>query len=373
MRSVQTSSCSQSVRRSPLASALVALLIAACAEPTQVLEPPPVEVEETTQGPGYASATLSVEPEIPKAVDDGCDSLPMFLLAGQSNMEGNVNTELFTSLLAELGKGSDDDLQERLLAALNYWYFEVDDGYASYGWSDEMADLQTAELIAYRDQGLMGADLTAPHADTYCSFNDTPVDRLAVNCGYPFGPELMLGHARAAAGHRPTSLVKVARGGSTLFTDWLSPSSGGEVGADYVLLQERIASFAKSPAGVHPACAAEECHWGAFIWFQGENDSFEQSHAATYESNLRNLLADVRAEVGDPELPVIIVQTGSWAQSLYFGRQVAEAQQRIDYEDANAELVVTDDLSGFYHYDPAAQLIIGKRIADVLETMLECD
>lgn len=324
----------------------------------------PAQVLDVSLQPGGASP--------PVTYDDGCDQRPMFLLAGQSNMEGNVSDELFGKLLDELGKGPDEDLRSRLLAALNNWYFEYDDGYASYGYTDEMADLQLTEMIAYRDQGLLGADFVTPLPDTYCAFNDAPIASLELNCGYPFGPELMLGHARAAAGHSSTSYIKVARGGSTLFTDWRSPSSG-QVGADYELLQERIGSLAMNPAGVHPACAVEDCYWAAFIWFQGENDSFDQAQASAYEANLGSLLADVRAEVGDPELPVIVVQTGAWAQSLHYGRKVAAAQQRVVDQDAHAQLVVTDDLSGFYHYDPAAQLVIGKRIADALESVLTCD
>ncbi len=317
--------------------------------------------------PGGASTQGTQESE------DRCDSLPMFLLAGQSNMEGNVDLPLFTSVLEELRPGSDDDLQERLIAALHYWYFEVDDGYASYGWSPAMAELETSALIAYRDQGLLDAGLTEPHPELYCSFGDAAVTPLALNCGHPFGPELMAGHAWAAAGRSTTSFVKVARGGTTLFTDWRSPSAGGEVGSDYRRLRRTIASLATDPAVVHPDCATEECRWGAFVWFQGENDSFEQSHSERYEHNLRSLLADVRAEVGVPELPVIVVQTGAWAQSLYFGEGVAAAQQRVVDGDEHAQLIPTDDLSGFYHYDPVAQLVIGKQVADAVERALDCE
>ena len=365
MRCFRTLSCSANVRARHCALALVPVLATACADPMLPDGGGPRggdDASEDSEGDGT-----------PHDTDEACASLPMFLLAGQSNMEGNVDTALFTSLLDELGKGSNDDLEARMLAALRSWYFEANDGYASYGYTDAMAELEIDQLIAYRDQGWMGPDLTAPHAETYCSFNDAPVAPLAASCGHPFGPELMLGHVWATSGQPTTSLVKVARGGTTLFTDWRSPASGGEVGPDYLLLQKKIAALATDPASVHPTCAEDACRWAAFIWFQGENDSLEESHASAYEDNLRNLLADVRAEVGDPALPVIVVQTGAWAQSLGFGADVAAAQQRVVDEDAHAQLVETYDLSGFYHYDPAAQLIIGRRIADAVETELGCD
>jgi len=348
-----------STRRS--ACLLGCLAAAACAGPTEPEPRPPREPEET-------GATV---PTTPAPEEDGCEGLPMFLLAGQSNMEGNVDSALFASLLDELAQGSDDDLRDRLLAALHYWYFEVDDGYASYGYTSEMADLEIEALIAYRDAGLVGPDLTAPHADTYCAF-DGPAAPLAGGCGYPFGPELMAGHAWAVGGGAPTSFVKVAEGGSTLFTDWRSPASGGVVGPEFQRLSRTIVSLASDPAATHPACADQACRWGAFVWFQGENDSFEEQNASEYESNLRNLLADVRAAAADPELPVIVVQTGAWAQSLDYGREVAAAQQRVVDDDPRATLVVTDDLSGYYHYDPAAQLIIGARVYDAILSLVDC-
>jgi hypothetical protein len=343
---------------------------AACSDapaPTPKASPPEVETSaptETTPDETTPLPTVTTPPEEPPP------SLPMFLLAGQSNMEGNVDERLFTNLLAELSGGSDDDLPLRLDAVLDHWYFVFDEGYASYGHTEAMAELQIESLISLRDQGLLGPDLTAPHADVLCSFNGDPAP-LAMNCGYPFGPELMFGHQWAAAGNTTTSLIKVARGGTTLFVDWRPPSSGGEVGSDYLRLQQQISVLSTDPARVNPACAEQACHWAAFIWFQGENDSFERSHASSYEANLRSLLADVRSEVGDPLLPVIVVQTGAWAQSLEFGAGVAAAQQRIVDEDEHAQLIVTDDLSGFYHYDPAAQLIIGQRIADAVQGALD--
>ena len=122
---------------------------------------------------------------------------------------------------------------------------------------------------------------------------------------------------------------------------------------------------------MHPTCLEQECRFAAFIWFQGENDSFDEENATAYEQNLTNLIADVRAEIGSLSLPVIIVQIGAWAQSMSFGTTVAAAQQAVAQADPLAELVTTDDLSGFYHYDPAAQLIMGERIAKVLAAVQE--
>jgi hypothetical protein len=78
----------------------------------------------------------------------------------------------------------------------------------------------------------------------------------------------------------------------------------------------------------------------------------------------------VRKDVGSPTLPVVIIQTGAWAQSLKSGKTVAAAQTSVVKADKYARIVNTADLSGFYHYDPAAQLIIGERVALAVKSLL---
>jgi hypothetical protein len=81
--------------------------------------------------------------------------------------------------------------------------------------------------------------------------------------------------------------------------------------------------------------------------------------------------------VGSPTLPVVIVQIGSWAQSITTGAQntasgkkVADAQTAVVKADKYARIVSTSDLNGFYHYDSASQLIIGERVALAVKALL---
>ena len=207
-----------------------------------------------------------------------------------------------------------------------------------------------------------------------CSINDESLAFLEQNCGYPFGPELTLGHYLAKDSRASTSLIKVALGGTTLYTDWLSPSAaanvGRAIGPQYEVLKTRINSLQNAPESVNSNCVRVTCEWSAFIWFQGENDSFDFENADSYEENLRALIADVRIEAGAPNLPVVIVGTGYWAQSMDFGTVVAMAQQVIAEEDDSIVLVRTNDLSRFFHYDPPSQMIIGERIGIALKKLL---
>jgi hypothetical protein len=337
-----------------VAACLVALLAGACGGD-----------DGGVKAPSSLATTAPAPSPAPASRD-----MPVFLLAGQSNMQGHVSAELFGELLAELTPAPAPGLEQRLVGHLRNWYLHTNDGYASYGYSEPMAAFQASELVRLRADGLVGSALTQPHPTVMCATNNSAVAALATQCGSPFGPELVLGHALAKTLATPTSLIKVALGGSTLHVDWRSPGAGEPVGDQYKLLRARIQSLRQSPASVHPDCAARRCQWAAFVWFQGENDTFDMNHARAYEQNLRRLIADVRAEAAAPALPVVIVQIGSWAQSMPHGRTVAEAQQTVARGDRRTRLVNTSDLSGFYHYDPAAQLLIGERVAKAVQELL---
>jgi hypothetical protein len=309
--------------------------------------------------------------------------LPMFLMAGQSNMEGNVDATLLQSLLTELASSaSTDTIKTNMAELIRYWHVDANNGYAKYGYTPQMAAFEASELVRLKATGLVGANLTTPNPKVFCAWNSSTVSQLVFStlptkCGGP-GPELVLGQALTKAGYSTTSLIKVAVGGTNLYSDWRSPlsvPSGGNEGYLYTRLRTRIQSLKTTPASVNPSCATKACKWSAFIWFQGEADSDNNpqkssANADAYEQNLKNLIADVRKDAGSPTLPVVIVQTGAWAQSLAFGKIVAAAQTAVVNADKYARIVNTSDLSGFYHYDPAAQLIIGERVALAVQSLL---
>ncbi len=294
-----------------------------------------------------------------------------FLLAGQSNMQGNVDQTLATSLLSELGSGPSNTKQTRVAQALDTWYQTFNNGYARYAASPEVSANEAAQLDQLSSAAVVGNYLTEPRDDVLCSRNGALPAPLAFGCGNPFGPELTLGRMAGETLTGPVALTKVVEGGTTLYAEWLSPSAATEHGRStgrlYLKLAEQMHALAAAGTKIHPRCADGNCRWDAFVWFQGENDGFSAASGAEYESNLRHLVADVRKDTGNPELPVVIVQIGYWAKTAASsGLAVHGAQARIAAEDPHVSLVVTDDLSRFYHYDPAAQWIIGARIGVAL-------
>jgi Carbohydrate esterase, sialic acid-specific acetylesterase len=225
-----------------------------------------------------AAASRTPAPSPPPSASS---AMPVYLLAGPSNMEGHGDEALFGNLLADLSNSNAAWLTARLVERLRSWCFDTNDGYASYGYLTAMAKYQATHLIRLRGHGWVVDQVRQPH------------------------------------------------------------------------------STVSSPASVHPHCATKECEWAAFVFFQGENDSFDAASASAYKKSLRLLIADVRKGVGNPNLPLVVVQIGNWAQSLPYGQSVAVAQQAAVNSDAGAQLAQTSDLSGFYHHGPASKLTIG--------------
>lgn len=64
------------------------------------------------------------------------------------------------------------------------------------------------------------------------------------------------------------------------------------------------------------------------------------------------------------------MKLGRWRFDSDLGRQVMAAQQEFVDNDPYAAIVEThEDLSSFYHFEAAAQLVIGDRVARALESL----
>ena len=129
-----------------------------------------------------------------------------------------------------------------------------------------------------------------------------------------FGPELEFGHVMGNALPNQVLLIKTAWGGKSLSKDFRPPSSGGEVGPYYTKMladvREALADLKKS----FPDYDGGGYELAGFVWWHGWNDFCGGNTAVEeYEKNLVNLIKDVRADLKAPNLPVVIGElTGPW-------------------------------------------------------------
>jgi len=253
---------------------------------------------------------LSHAPALPSPADG---PVKVFILAGQSNMEGKVQNPLL---------------------------------------EHQGTDPATAEMFAHlRDeQGWVERD------DVFIKFLGRH-GGLTLGYGSPgrTGVELELGTVLGDHFEEPVLLIKTAWGGHSLYKLFRSPSAGlpseetlqaeldkavqrverqnaenerddplptmedivEPYGSSYRNMMAEIAETYASYETLFPALAGRELELAGFFWHQGWNDQYNGAEQE-YESNMRHFIHDVRADLEAPDLPFVIGvmgQNGSEAAS----------------------------------------------------------
>lgn len=141
-----------------------------------------------------------------------------------------------------------------------------------------------------------------------------------------FGPELTFGATIREHVEGPSLIIKAAWGGKSLHGDFLSPSGaellkGKETGPYYKAMCAHVKSVLTDPGKYCPAydkTAGYEI--AGFVWFQGWNDQEaknEQLYTSTnppfkvYGDLLACFIRDVRKEFNAPEMPFVIGVIGT--------------------------------------------------------------
>ncbi len=206
----------------------------------------------------------------------------VFILAGQSNMEGQGVVEMDHPKYYNGGKGN-------------------------LVWS--MAHSKSADKMKH----LKDADgRWVVRDDVRISFkNKRGVRTGPLSIGFTgyggkshIGPELQFGHVVGDYLDEQVLLIKTAWGGKSLAKDFRPPSSGGTVGPHYTKMLEEVRA-ALSALGDQKYSVA------GFVWFQGWNDMYGKGVPEEYEVNLIRLAADIRKEFKSPRLPFVIGELGN--------------------------------------------------------------
>lgn len=225
--------------------------------------------------------------EVPAA--DGGGPVRIFILAGQSNMEGYGGIATLDALGAHPTQGS-------LLKKIRN-----DDG--SFVVRDDV-------FISYlRGKEAIKGPLTFGQG--------AHKDRM--------GPELLFGITMGDACKDPVLLIKTAWGGKDLYCDFRPPSAGKPAYEIPGKPRESGAFYRKMVAEVHqcldnldadfPQFKGRSKQLCGFAWFQGWNDmcadkTIKQQVFDEYATNFAHLVQDLRAEFKVPSLPVVVGEVG---------------------------------------------------------------
>ena len=220
------------------------------------------------------------------------DTVQVYILAGQSNMEGQGVVDMDHPKYYNGGKGILNRVMANSKNAAQYRHLK--DAKGDWTVRDDV-------FVRFRNrQGVMAGGLTI-------GFTGYGSDKSR----HHIGPELQIGHQLGDAVDSPVLLIKTAWGGKSLYKDFRPPGAGGEVGEYYTRMHAEMKEALENVGSEFPSLKGRSIEIAGFIWFQGWNDMFNKDALAEYEANLTHLIKDVRKEYKKPNLPVVIGELGN--------------------------------------------------------------
>ena len=124
------------------------------------------------------------------------------------------------------------------------------------------------------------------------------------------GPEFQFGHVIGDRLPHPVVIIKTAWGGKSLHRDFRPPSAGGEVGPFYRQMIDHIQEVLRDLKKVWPDYDGRPYEIAGFGWHQGWNDGLKIERVREYEQNLTHLIHDLRRALQVADLPVVIAVSG---------------------------------------------------------------
>lgn len=252
-------------------------------------------------------------------VDGAKPPLKVFLLAGQSNMEG---------------KGVAFETDGSKVNGTLEWQLGVDHSYLPL--CPTMGPIPRAGCRAEGANftGLYDASLPSNWTSfpgVFAAYkgsrdlNGTMTVGYGVNSNNAWiGPEYGFGKTMGEYyrdnGGNEVLVIKVCWGGTSIEKDWRPPSSGNITGWCYTNFTQMVhEALDKGLSDLVPGYdySSDSYEIAGFGWHQGWNDGCSQQATDDYESNLVNLIHDIRAEFKTPQLPVSIALSGfgGWGQA----------------------------------------------------------
>ena len=232
----------------------------------------------------------------------------VFVLAGQSNMEGKSKVSL---------------------------------------WDHQAKDPKTKDFFAHLRDG----DGWVKSADVFINFLGRH-GKLTVGYGSPncCGSEFEFGHVLGEHFQEPVVLIKAAWGGHSLYKNFRPPSAPlpseeilqaelkqarervrknnekrnqnnklptmddikSRYGASYRMMMKEVKDVMDNYGQLFPELKGRKLEIAGFYWFQGFNDQFGKQAPDEYKSNMKHFIKDVRTDLGKPELPFVIAAIGTY-------------------------------------------------------------
>ena len=236
-------------------------------------------------------------------------SFQVFLLAGQSNMQGQGVVDMDHPKYYNGGKGTLVRVMKESKSQGLYKHLKDKNG--------KWVERDDAFIRHRNKQGVMAGGVSIGFTG-YGSMNSR----------HHIGPELQIGHRLGDFYKEPVLLIKTAWGGKSIYKDFRPPSAGGETGEYYQRMLMEVDEALKNYQEEFPVLKGMKPKWGGFIWFQGWNDMFNKDALAQYEENLVHLIKDLRTHLNQPNLPVVVGELGNMGEDAGTNMKLIREAQR---------------------------------------------
>jgi len=288
--------------------------------------------------------SLVLTPAAPAAVAADSGTVKVFILAGQSNMEGKAPNALL---------------------------------------DHQATDPKTRELFAH----LRMEEQWIVRDDVFIKFLNRK-GPLTVGYGSPgrTGPELEFGTVMGNHFNEPVILIKAAWGGHSLYKLFRSPSAGFPAaealqkeleraqasvkasneknkkndplptmeeikkayGSSYRNMMAEVKDVMNNSATLFPALKGKKPELAGFVWFQGWNDQYNGAETE-YASNMQHFIRDVRKDLNAPKLPFVIGVMGQNGSKPAGGAMLTIQKAQLGMNDVpefagNVKAIRTDVL-----------------------------
>lgn len=235
---------------------------------------------------------------------NAAESVKVYILAGQSNMEGKAQNKL---------------------------------------WEHQAVAPETRDFFAHLRDG----DSWIVRDDVFIKFlNRYGPLTLGYGSRDRTGSEFEFGYVMGEHHDAPVLLIKTAWGGHSLYKLFRSPSNPApqamieqelnqrqertrknneknnkndplptmdeiksEYGESYRNMLQEIRETQENYASMFPPLEGKQLEFAGFFWFQGWNDQYNGAETE-YQSNLRHFINDVRQDLNAPKLPFVIAMMG---------------------------------------------------------------
>ena len=249
-------------------------------------------------------------------------TLKVFILAGQSNMVGHGKVEF----------GRNPNYDKEVKGSPR----EIKGGIGG------LRNLSTDPATSKEYRHLLDRENNWIQRDDVLIYSTAPgkeKGKLSVGFGKGnwFGPELGFGTVVGNHFEEPVLIIKTAWGGKDLAVDFRPPTSGEtklaknrQAGAFYRQMMTIVRDRLKNYESDFPELKGCKPEIAGFGWHQGWNDGCSKEMTAEYEKNMANFITDVRKELGAPNLPFVIANTGqNGAQTKGTFAELCQAQMNI--------------------------------------------